>query len=214
MPEPDEELDERPGAPGSTRRVRRDVLLGAVGLIAALGVVRLVSHHATTPSGHSSSSRTATATATAPVRSADVAAPGLRARAAGDATACPGQRCVTAASAPGAVSAAIADAFPGARSGVAETVRLVHNGKAGALWYREIEAAAPGRQITLRIEAHAAGDGTSGGSRDDGGSNTTYYESPRLQWLVRVEVRTRSGVQQPLPPLVRLAADPRVLVAG
>ena len=118
------------------------------------------------------------------------------------------------ASAPPAVSAAIAAAFPGARSGAAETVRLVHNGTSGALWFREIEATAPGRQITLRIEAHAAGDGTSGGSRDDGGANTTYYESPRLQWWVRVEVRTRSGVQQPLRPLVRLAADPRVLVAG
>ena len=121
---------------------------------------------------------------------------------------------MTSASAPPAVSAAIAAAFPGARTGVAETVRLVRNGTPGALWFREVQATAGGRHITLRVEAHAPGDAASGGSRDDGGTNTTYYESPRLQWLVRVEVQTRSGVQQALPALVRLAADPRVLVAG
>lgn len=206
--EPAEELPARPEGP--TRRVRRDLLVGAVGLVAALAVVRLVSHHATTPTGHASSAPSATA----PVRSADVAAPGLPARAAGDAAACPGQRCVTLASAPSRVSAAIAAAFPGARTGVAETVRLVRNGTAGALWYREVQASAPGRLITLRIEAHGPGDAPSGGSLDDGGTTTTYYESPRLQWLVRVEVQTRSGVHQALPPLIRLAADPRVLVAS
>ena len=74
--EPAEELPGRAGGAARTRRVRRDLLVGALGLIAALVVVRLVSHHATTPSGHASSSPAAASTA--PVRSADVAAPGCR----------------------------------------------------------------------------------------------------------------------------------------
>jgi hypothetical protein len=204
VPGPDEELTA--GPPTATRRVRRDLLIGAVGLIAALAVVRLVSHHATTPNGHPSGSAT--------VRSADVAAPGLPTRGPWDASHCDARQCITVASAPAVVTAAIRAAFPGARPGVTETVRLVRSGGAGPLWYREVQATAPGRHITLRIEAHAPGDHPSGGSRDNGGTNTTFYESPRLQWLVRVEVQTRSGLQQPLPPLVRLAADPRVLVAG
>ncbi|WP_375501914.1 hypothetical protein [uncultured Jatrophihabitans sp.] len=128
-----------------------------------------------------------------------------------DPTRCPGLQCYTSPSVPASVRAAVRAVFPTARFTATETTRLVDQALGDPLWYREVIARAGTATLTLRVQAHAAGDTPDGDAKDDGSHSVTSIDAVLQQWFVRAQVIDRSGTGDVFDELSRLAADQRLV---
>ncbi|WP_375486774.1 hypothetical protein [uncultured Jatrophihabitans sp.] len=210
----DEELPRHPSRTSQWRPRLEQFLRGRYGLptvvvvaVLALLIGRALLHDSRRDEPGSPRTPSSTPTGSAAGR----AVTSLPLRTGPDPTRCLGLQCYTSSTAPNTVQAAVRSVFPQARFTATETIRLVDRRQGDPLWFRELDARVGSAALTVRVQAHAAGDTPSGDAKDDGHRSVTHVSARLRWWFVKAQTTDRSGTRETFDQLSTLVDDPRLL---
>lgn len=204
-PQFDEDGEELPTE--SRRRLRIDLVIGAVVLVAVLLAGRALSGHgknpdsAPTPTVPPSPAATSTVPVTTPpptpgpvriTRANGVVevVPGLPPRTSDNPAACPVEACVTEDAVPAGMLDAILRVFPHGEALFKITVRLSGRPWHGAVWFRQVNMLINGEQLLVQVSAPGPHDTVASATSQDG---LVYYRADFEQYVVSLQIDPGAG---------------------
>jgi hypothetical protein len=213
---PSEEVLDSGGPPkrARTRRLREQLLLGAVILALVAAVGRAMSGDDKKPDAAPTPTPSATGSHGAPdpgsgLLNGSVVNPSGRPD---DPADCPvTYQCLQTDEAGEPAVRALVAAFPDALLMSATTIRLLSPNFGQPLWFRQINARFGPNRILIRVQQGRPSDVDRRGVAHAEDSEITFYEAALAKYHVAVQVSAPKGHPQPLAPLQKLARDVRLL---